>query len=134
MNASFVNATHPTALEMNRGGVFVGCAVSASVECFVHERAPTQSLSTASLSRRVPPRRWRRVRAGVEANRLRGCRPRRGSTSEILDGSLPIWALGMRALAQPAKSHSVRPNYAFERTVKSPRNHWRHHAAAQRER
>jgi hypothetical protein len=26
------------------------------------------------------------------------------------------------------------PNYAFERTVKPPRNHWRHRAAAQRER
>jgi hypothetical protein len=134
MNTSFVNATHLTASVMNRGGRIVSCAVIASVECFVHERAPPQCSATASLSRRRPQSPLSRLCTAVHALASRVGRPRRGSTSEIPDRSLPSSTPGLRALAVSGRSHSVRPNYAFERTVKSPRNHRRLRAAAQRER
>jgi hypothetical protein len=134
MSTSFGNATFQAAPVMNRGGGTVIGEVSASVECFVRERALSPRSGSASLSRRTSPRRLHRVQACVESARLHVGQSRRGSTSEVPDrlrlGSAPT----MRALVVPVRSHSVRPNYAFERTANRRRNHRRHHAAAQRER
>jgi hypothetical protein len=134
MNTSFVNATLQAPTVMNKGGGIVIGEVSASVECFVHERAPPQSSRTVSLSRRRPQSPLIRAFTAVHALPSREGRPRRGSTSEIPDGSELGQTPGLRALAVPARSHAVRPNYAFERTAYRRRNHWRHRAAAQRER
>jgi hypothetical protein len=132
MIASFVSATLQATSVMNRGGGIVIGTVSALVENFVHERAPSRRLSSASLSRRLPPRRLHRVRACVESARLSVGHARRGSTSESPDGSELGQTPGLRALVVPVRSHAVRPNYAFERTANRHRNHRRHHAAAQR--
>jgi hypothetical protein len=134
MTTSFVNATLQAAPVMNKGGGIVIGTVSALVENFVHERAPWHSPRPASLSRRLPPRRLHRVRACVESAPFRVGHAKRGSTSESPDGSELGQTPGMRALVVPGRSHAVRPNYAFERTVKSPRNHRGLRAAAQRER
>jgi hypothetical protein len=134
MNTIFGNATLQAAPVMNGGGGVVIGPVSAQVENFVHERAPPQSLSTASLSRRCPQSRWPSLCATVLAPQLRVGRPRRGSTSEIPEGSELGHTPGLRALVVAVRSHSVRPNYAFERTANWRCIHRRHHAAAQRER
>jgi len=113
---SLGNATLPATSAMNRGGGIVIGTVSALVENFVHERAPTPCSHLASLSRRLPPRRLHRVRACAETARLRVGQSRRGSTFEIPD-RLPLGsALGLRAFAVAARSHPVRPNYALHRT------------------
>ena len=116
MNSSFVSATLQATSVMNRGSGIVIGAVSAQVENFVRERAPSGSSRSASLSRRCPQSRCSRLCAAVHALPSRVGRPRRGPTSEIPDGLMSGSALGLRALAGPARANSVRPNYAFERT------------------
>jgi hypothetical protein len=116
MNTSSVSATLQATSVMNRGGGIVIGTISAHVENFVYERAPPQSLSTASLSRRCPQPRWPSLCATVHASQLRVGRPRRGSTSEIPKGSELGHTPGLRALVVAVWSHPVRPNYAFERT------------------
>jgi hypothetical protein len=134
MIASFVSATLKATSVMNRGGGIVIGTVSAQVENFVPERAPSPRSGSASLSRRIPPRRSHLVRACVASARLLVDHARRGSTSGIPDGSELGQTPGLRALVVAVRSHAVRPNYAFERTANRHRNHRRHHAAAQRER
>jgi hypothetical protein len=134
MNPSFGASTIQATPGMNMSCVSVIGTVSASVENFVHERAPTQRLSSASLARRRPQSRWLGPCATVHASQFRAGRPRRGPTSEIRDRVLPGPALALRALVVPVRSHSVRPNYALQRTVIRQRNLWRHRAAAERER
>jgi hypothetical protein len=129
------NATHQATPVMNRGGGIVIGTVSAQVENFVPERAPSPRSGSASLSRRIPPRRWHLVRACVESARPLVDHARRGSTSGIPDRSELGQTPGLRALVVAVRSHAVRPNYAFERTVKQPRNRLSvGRAAAQRER
>jgi hypothetical protein len=135
MNTSFVASSRPATPVMKRGGRNVNCAVSASVECFVCERAPTPHSRLASLSRRLPPMAVREVLAVVDVPSSRLGHSRRGSTSEIPDRSLLGSASGWRALVAAARAHSVRPNYAFERTVMRRRHcSGVRRAAAQRER
>jgi hypothetical protein len=128
------NTTLQATPVMNRGGGIVIGTVSALVENFVRERAPPQGSATASLSRRRPQSPLSSLCTAVHALASRVGRPRRGSTSKIPDGLELGQTPGLRALAVRGRSHAVRPNYAFERTVKSSRNHWRLRAAAQRER
>jgi hypothetical protein len=135
MSTSFVNATRPATSLMNGGGGIVIGTVSASVEYFVHERAPMHGSSSASLSRRRPQSRWPWVRAAVQTPPSRVGRLRRGSTSKSPERLLPGLALRLRALVVPGRVHAVRPNYALERTVirRRPCSDVRR-AAAQRER
>jgi hypothetical protein len=128
------NATLQATPVVNRGGGIVIRTVSALVENFVNERAPSQGCGSASLSRRIAPRQVYRVRACVESARFRVGHSRRGSTSKSRDGSELGQTPGLRALVVPGRSHAVRPNYAFERTANRGRTHRRHRAAAQRER
>jgi hypothetical protein len=150
MNLSFGASTLQAAPGINMGCVIVIGEVSASVECFVCERGPTHGFSSASLGRRRPQSRRSRVCAAVQTSQSRVGLPRRGPTSEIRESTAPGRALGMRALVAAVRSHSVRPNYAFERTVRDqvpnarlhdrratadwPRGLNAHRAAAQRER
>src|SRR5882757_5422381 len=135
MITSFDNATLPATPAMNTGGGIVNGTVSALVEIFVHERAPSHCPRSASLSRRLPPRRLHRVRACVETAQLRIGQCRRGSTSEIPD-RLPLGsALSSRALVAAVRSHSVRPNYALHRTgLPAAFQLQPHRAAGERER
>jgi hypothetical protein len=135
MNTGFVNATLQAAPVMNKGGGIVIGEVSASVECFVRERAPTRGSSSVSLARRRPQSRWPSLYAAVPASQLRVGRPRRGPTSEIRDRSLLGPALALRALVVRGRSHPVRPNYALQRTANQPHFQFRpQRAAAERER
>ncbi len=116
MILSFGELTLQATPEMNMGCVIEIGDVSTSVACFVHERAPTQGLSSVSLARRRPQSRLSGVCAAVHTNPSRVGRSRRGPTSKIPDRSLPGSALRLHALVVAARSHSARPNYAFERT------------------
>jgi hypothetical protein len=117
MIASSVSATLTATTAMKWGGGIVIGTVGALVENFVHERAPPQSSSTVSLSRRRPQSPLTRLCTAVHALPSRVGRPRRGSTSGIPDGSELGQTPGLRALVVAVRSHAVRPNYAFERTV-----------------
>jgi hypothetical protein len=135
MIASSVSATLTATTAMKWGGGIVIGTVGALVENFVHERAPPQSSSTVSLSRRRPQSPLTRLCTAVHALPSRVGRPRRGSTSAIPDRAPLGSASGLRALLAAVRSHSVRPNYAFERTAN--RHRYRlfvGRAAAQRER
>jgi hypothetical protein len=134
MSTGFVAPTLPATSAMKWGGGIVIGTVSASVEKFVYERAPSQRVGSASLARRRPQSRLSRLCAAVRASQLPVGRPRRGPTSEIRDRSLLGPALALRALVVPVRSHSVRPNYALQRTVMRQRNLRPQRAAAERER
>jgi hypothetical protein len=135
MIPGFVNATLQAAPVMNKGGGIVIGEVSASVECFVHERAPTRGVNLPSLARRRPQSQSFQDCAVVHALPSRVGRPRRGPTSEIPDRSLLGSALGLRALAFSVRAHFVRPNYALQRTGNQPHFQlWPQRAAAERER
>jgi len=134
MNTSFDAAALQATPAINRGGRIVIGAVSASVECFVRERAPTRGSSSASLARRRPQSRLFRVCAAVHTLQPRVARPRRGPTSEIPERLSHRPSIGLRALVVPVRSHSVRPNYALQRTVYKSHFQFRlQRAAAERE-
>jgi hypothetical protein len=139
---------HVAVVRATRSGVQAITAIVLSrpgAGCVNRDRRPGHQVPR---SRSSPGRRRRSCPSpfvsSISSVRLGGvCRCRRGLAARSLHLSrlaslnvIQAAALSLYCSLATAYGGSImrQPNYAFERTVKSPRNHRRHRAAAQRER